>query len=221
MEKIYYHPFCPKSRLLKIITNEYINNLESEKIDYWRDIERVRKIDPLGELPIIIHGNKAISGIYAICEFLKDSFPESHFIPNSIEELAEVRRLIYWINTRFHREVTAHFINEKLIKLTMLREDINTNSLRIARNNLYEHCRYFKTLIDNYGYLATEKISFADIFLASHVSIIDYFEEVNWDRIYWMKNWYATIKSRPSFREILKYRLSVFSPPKYYENPDF
>jgi glutathione S-transferase len=36
-----------------------------------------------------------------------------------------------------------------------------------------------------------------------------------------MKEWYALLKSRPSFRPILEDRIAGFAPPEYYSDPDF
>lgn len=222
MIKLYSHNFCPKSRFIKILLHENQIDFEEEKIDFWREKPKIMTIDPLGELPIIkITDDQTLSGIYTCFEYIKDLTPDSHLNQESCEEMANVRRMIHWLNTRFHKEVSAYFINEKIIKILSLKVPANTENLRIARQNFYHHCSYFQSFFNKYGNMTSNNLSHADFFLASHISVLDYFGEVNWDKLSWLKNWYAAMKSRPSFRQILKARLSVISPPSYYEDPDF
>ena len=46
-------------------------------------------------------------------------------------------------------------------------------------------------------------VSAADLAAAAHLSIPDYLGDVPWNEDEAAKNWYARIKSRPSFRPIL------------------
>lgn len=222
MIKFYHHGFCPRSRFIKSLLNELNIDFKEEKIDFWREKAKIVALDPIGEMPIIITpSGDSLSGIYPIVEYISDLSPASHLIPKTIEEQASVRRMIYWLNTRFHKEVMAYFINEKFIKLSSLKGSANTDNLRIARQNFYHHCSYFNKLFNKYGNFASLNTSYADFYLAAHISLLDYFGEVNWDKIIWLKTWYAAMKSRPCFRDILKAKISIISPPSYYEDPDF
>ena len=61
----------------------------------------------------------------------------------------------------------------------------------------------------------------ADVVAASHISTIDYFGEIKWDNFPLIKQWYAIIKSRPSFRSILQDHIAGFVPYTDYANLDF
>ena len=79
----------------------------------------------------------------------------------------------------------------------------------------------FLILIKKRTFLAGELFSIADIAYAAFLSSLDYLSEVNWERIPETKKWYASIKSRPSFREILKEKIYTIPPAKNYQNLDF
>jgi len=64
-------------------------------------------------------------------------------------------------------------------------------------------------------------MTLADFAAASHLSCLDYISDVDWNRHSVVKDWYATIKSRPSFRPLLVDHLSGFPPPDHYSNLDF
>jgi glutathione S-transferase len=56
---------------------------------------------------------------------------------------------------------------------------------------------------------------------AASFSILDYLGDIDWNQYEDVKEWYALMKSRPSFRSLLADRISGLKPPAYYENPDF
>ena len=70
-------------------------------------------------------------------------------------------------------------------------------------------------------FIAGEIFSIADIICASYFSTLDYLGEIDWERINFTKKWYAKIKSRPSFRDILEERLFSIPASKNYKNLDF
>jgi glutathione S-transferase len=61
----------------------------------------------------------------------------------------------------------------------------------------------------------------ADLAAAAHLSAADYLGEVPWNEDEAAKNWYARVKSRPSFRTILADALAGLPPSKTYTDLDF
>ena len=51
--------------------------------------------------------------------------------------------------------------------------------------------------------LAGEQLTYADLAAAAHLSAADYLGDVPWHEDESAKNWYARMKSRPSFRPVL------------------
>jgi glutathione S-transferase len=69
--------------------------------------------------------------------------------------------------------------------------------------------------------LAGNTLSLADFAAAAQISCLDYLGDMIWDKHPMIKEWYAVIKSRPSFRQILMDRIVGFTPPPHYQNLDF
>ena len=69
--------------------------------------------------------------------------------------------------------------------------------------------------------MAGEDFSLADISYASYLSCLDYLGEISWSEIPLTKKWYAKIKSRPSFRELLQENIYTIPSSKHYQNLDF
>ena len=64
-------------------------------------------------------------------------------------------------------------------------------------------------------------MSLADFSAAGHISALDYVGDIDWQSKPIIKEWYAKIKSRPAFRNILSDQVSGFPPPRHYNDLDF
>ena len=65
------------------------------------------------------------------------------------------------------------------------------------------HLAYIGWLAKTRNFLAGDRITYADLAAAAHLSAIDYLGDVPWNEDDAAKAWYARIKSRPSFRPLL------------------
>jgi glutathione S-transferase len=137
----------------------------------------------------------------------------------------EVRRLANWFNEKFHAEVSGPLVSERVYKRFMTREQgggpPDTDALRAARQNIRYHFAYLGWLVRTRDWLAGERMSLADLAAAAHLSSCDYLGEVPWNEDEMVKNWYARVKSRPSFRPILADMLAGVPAAATYANLDF
>mgnify|MGYP002815879690 CR=1 FL=1 len=70
-------------------------------------------------------------------------------------------------------------------------------------------------------WLAGGAMSLADFTAAAHFSCLDYISDVDWDRSEVLRDWYATIKSRPAFRGVLADQVPGIQPAPHYAELDF
>ena len=80
---------------------------------------------------------------------------------------------------------------------------------------------FLNGLLELNGYLACRELTLADLAAAAHLSAYDYFGDVEWNAVPELKDWYARIKSRPSFRPLLADRLEAVRPVAHYTDLDF
>ena len=66
------------------------------------------------------------------------------------------------------------------------------------------HLAYIGWLVRTRDWLAGDRLSYADLAAAAHLSAADYLGDVPWDEDETAKSWYARVKSRPSFRPLLQ-----------------
>ena len=164
---------------------------------------------------------EVIAGASAILEYLEDVYDSPPLIGSAPVERAEVRRLVSWFGDKFGREVSEFIHNEKFVKRFLTKGEPDSKAVRAGLANIRTHLDYIAYLTDRRNWLAGEAFSLADIMAGAHLSAIDYMGDVPWSRHEAAKEWYARIKSRPSFRSLLEDYISGFPPPKHYADLDF
>jgi len=221
------HPLCPLSRYVRLILNEY--GLEARLVEerFWERREEFLLLNPAGEIPVLVQdGMPPVPGATIIAEYLQETHgSDGRLMPTAVADRVEVRRMASWFNDKFHAEVSGPLVTERVFKRHMTREQgggpPDTDAMRAARNNIRYHLAYIGWLVETRDWLAGEELSYADLAAAGHLSAVDYLDEVPWNENEAAKNWYARVKSRPSFRPILADTLAGLAPSKHYANLDF
>jgi glutathione S-transferase len=153
------------------------------------------------------------------------SLGRHRLLPEDSGARAEVRRLLDWFNLKFFQEVSNWLMTEKVYKQFMPREQggggPDMDLVRAARANIRTHLRYIGYLAANRNWLAGDRLSYADLAAAAHLSSVDFLGDVPWDENEGAKLWYARVKSRPSFRPLLADRLPGLAPSPAYADLDF
>jgi len=222
MRQLYHtalSPFCRKIRLMlkeKSLEFELINeNPWDRKLDLFA-------LSPAADLPILVEDNGfALSGAYAISEYLEENYPGICLLGRNAAERAEVRRLVDWFDHKFDHEVRQNILFEKAFKHYFGQGAPNSAAIRQGQHNLLYHLDYIGYLAGERYFLAGDTLTLADLAAAAHLSAIDYTGDVPWDYNKTAHSWYALVKSRPSMRCILTERVPGVRPPVYYEDPDF
>jgi glutathione S-transferase len=94
-------------------------------------------------------------------------------------------------------------------------------ALRTGYAALRHHMKYLGWLAETRKWLAGATISLADFAAAAHLSALDFIGDVDWNISQPAHDWYAQVKSRPSFRALLVDRMPGVTPPPHYADLDF
>jgi glutathione S-transferase len=230
MVTLYHHPFCPHSRFVRLILGEF--GIEPQLIEenVWERRRDFLRLTADGATPVMVEATGAvIAGAQVIAEYLDETLgaemSERRLMPRGPAERAEVRRLNSWFNVKLFNEASNWLVTEKIAKRFMPTSQggggPDMNAVRAARANLRYHVRYIGHLIGSRNWLAGDRLSYADLAAAAHFSTIDYLGDVPWAEDEAAKNWYARMKSRPSFRPLLADRLRGLAPADVYADLDF
>ncbi len=215
------HPVSPQSRKLRIGMSEKKMLFILRNEEPWNLSPDIYKLNPAGDLPVFLNDGMALCGHNAIMEYLEETSREVKLMPETPRERAEVRRLIDWFDYKFYHEVYKNIVCEKVHKRFAKGLAPDSKILKIGLNNLNFHMEYIDWLTERRNYLAGENLTWADIAAAAHLSIIDYLGDAPWDGYRNAKLWYSKIKSRPSFKDILKDNIKGILPSKHYADLDF
>lgn len=222
MRQLYHTPLSPFCRKVRMCLRE--KNLEFSLVEEnpWEKNLKLFALNPAGEVPVLVEDDgTVVSGSYAICEYLEDTYPTPRLLGGHPAMRAEVRRLVDWFDHKFDYEVTQNVLFEKVFKRLMHYGPPNSAALRTGKDNIFYHLDYIGYLAQERHFLAGDVLTLADLACASHLSAMDYLGDVPWDYNDAAYRWYGLVKSRPSIRSVLSDRVHGVQPPVYYDNPDF
>jgi Glutathione S-transferase len=94
-------------------------------------------------------------------------------------------------------------------------------AIRAGLANIHYHLDYVAFLAERRPWLAGPTFTLADVAAAVQLSCVDYIGDVPWDDHPEARDWYARIKSRPSFRALLADSIPGCPPPRHYADLDF
>jgi glutathione S-transferase len=230
MMTLHHHPFCPHSRFVRIVLGEYGLAAQLAEERPWERRDAFLALNPAGTTPVLVEEDiPPIPGAGIIAEYLDEAYGaavgDKRLMPEDTVGRSEVRRLTSWFNDKFFSEVSGLLAEERVYKRSMTSAqgggEPNSGAIRAAHHNVHYHLAYIGWLLKSRSWLAGESMTYADVAAAAHLSLVDYLGDVPWSEDEGAQNWYARIKSRPSFRPILADTLPGVPPSRTYANLDF
>ena len=129
-----------------------------------------------------------------------------------------------WFNEKFFEEASNPLVTERIYKRFMS-EEMAAGALDRRDPRGQGQCALSSGLYRLAGadpnFLAGDRLTYADLAAAAHLSAIDYLGDVPWHEDDAAKAWYARVKSRPSFRLLLSEWLAGVPASRTYVDLDF
>lgn len=221
MRKLYYWWLDPFARKVRIVLGEARLQHDLKIVNPWELTEDFLALSPAGNLPVFIEEHNVIfSNSVAISEYLDESY-KLGIIGRDLFRRAEVRRLVGWFDHKFYNDVWQTIIFEKSLKAKYRMGNPDAKIIREGNTFLGHHLDYIASLLKKHDWLAGESLTLADITAAAHLSCVDYLGHIVWPNYPSVAEWYARVKSRPSFRPLLKDKVPAIAPAAHYANLDF
>lgn len=221
MARLYHVPLSPFCRKVRLTLGEKRVEVELIEERYWNPSQDFMRRNPAGKVPILRYNGTHMSESQAICEYLDESIPTPPLVPKSAEDRYEMRRLCTWFDDKFHSEVTANLVYERVNKKISGQGYPDSARIKTGSTRIKFHLDYMDWLLGKRRWLAGNEMTLADFTAAAHLSCLDYINDVDWKRSSTVHEWYAKIKSRPAFRTLLADQIPGFPPPAHYADLDF
>ena len=221
MRRLFHHTLLPECRKVRLALHEKRLEFTEHSVDPWRQDDDLLTFNPSGELPVLVDDDTIVCGHTVICEYLDEAYPEAPLFGGTPAIRAEARRLAQWFDEKFQREVTQHLAGEKLTRRVNANAAPDSRALKAGRENIHTHMQYIAWLTERRSWLAGDHLSVADLAAAAHFSLVDYSGDVPWDDHPLTKEWYVRVKSRPSFRALLRDVIQGIPAAKVYADLDF
>ncbi|HKT13931.1 MAG TPA: glutathione S-transferase family protein, partial [Allosphingosinicella sp.] len=189
----------------------------------WTRRDEFLDMNPSGQTPVMADSAAGIilMDSAAICEYFEETIERSPMIPGTAINRAEIRRLVAWFDDRLYGDVVQPMMDERMRKRLVNRDPPDTRILREAMKVANSHLDYIDYLLDHRRWMAGPVLTLADLTAAAHLSVADYLGGLDWRGHKQTVDWYAVMKSRPSFRSFLGERMEVIAPPPHYDKVDF
>lgn len=221
MLRLYHVPLSPFCRKVRLVLAEKKMDVELIEERYWEQSTEFLRRNPAGKVPILRHEGALLTESTPICEYIEEFNPEPSLIPKDPKARYEMRRLVSWFDDKFHQEVTSNLLYERVNKKVSGQGFPDSKNIKEGARKIKYHLDYMAWLLEHRRWLAGDAMTLADFAAAAHLSSLDYISDVDWNRSSVVKDWYAKIKSRPAFRNILSDQVSGFPPPRHYNDLDF
>jgi glutathione S-transferase len=221
--RILFHLWLsPFSRKVRVLLAEKGLPFELKVEKTWERRTEFLAMNPAGDVPVLIEPDgTTLTDSQVIAEWIDETQAPPSLIGVDPLQRAETRRLVQWFDGKFNHEVTENLVGERVMKRFLKLGEPHAPAIRAGLANIHYHLDYIGWLAERRTWLAGDDFSLADISAAAHLSCVDYIGDVPWDQHDAAKDWYARVKSRPSFRPILADHIPGLSPPGHYADLDF
>ncbi len=154
--------------------------------------EKFRKINPMGEVPVLRHNGKTISQSGAILQYL--SSKTALFTPNSSDLKLEINRWLLWDNYK----LTPNLATGRFMSLFLPEEKRNQSVIDFLIGRASTSLKVLNTHLENRDFVAGKEIWIADLSIAGYIFFTEEFgfdmspfpNVIGWrNRIRKLKNW--------------------------------
>jgi glutathione S-transferase len=148
MHRLYHYPLSPFSRKVRLVLAEKKIEVELVEERYWEERADFLRLNPAGQVPVLRTEALILPESNAICEYLEERHPNPPLLPKTPEARAEARRLTYWFDDKFYREVTRNLIGERVEKKVMGRGYPDSKNVKAGSQKIKFHLDYMAWLLD-------------------------------------------------------------------------
>ncbi|MDA4844760.1 glutathione S-transferase family protein [Hoeflea poritis] len=187
---VFYTNPMSRGRIARWMLEETGAPYETRILDYDGDMKApdYLKLNPMGKVPTVVHGDTVVSECAAICAYLADAFPDAGLAPPTDRRGAYYRWLFF----------AAGPLEAATVNRAMGFEVPRERERTVGYGNFSRVMDALEMAVSGSDYIAGETFSAADVYVGSHVSWGLQFETIE-DRAAF-RAYRDRVTDRPAFR---------------------
>jgi glutathione S-transferase len=100
--------------------------------------DEYKKMNPRGQVPVLVADGTVITQIVAICGYIADAFPAAQFMPTDALKKARMQQTFAWMNNTVHPTFTHVFMPRKFSADESAQASIKAHNLELFKAQLAE-----------------------------------------------------------------------------------
>ncbi len=126
---------------------------------YWEADPDFLRRNPAAKVPVLRLDGIMMSESAPICEYIEETRPEPSLLPSDPVARLEVRRLVSWFDDKFHHEVTAKLLYERVNKKVIVQAYPDSKNVTAGAKAIKYHLDYMTWLLDMLRCLAAAHLT--------------------------------------------------------------
>lgn len=186
---LYTHPQS-RGRIAHWMLEELDEPYETVWLDYASTMQAPEylRINPMGKVPAIQHGEAIVTETAAICAYLADQFPDKLLIPTTPKNRAAYFRWLFFAAGPLEQAVTA-----KSQHWTVTPEQEGF----LGFGNYTKTLNTLASALKHHTYIAGDQFSAADVYVGSHISWGMLFKTIEKQPVF--EDYVARLYKRPAY----------------------
>lgn len=150
-----------RGQIVRWMLEEVGEPYEQVILDYATTLkgEEYLKINPMGKIPTIKHGDRIVTECAAICAYLADAFPEAGLAPSPADR-ADYYRWLFYTAGPAEQAITSHHLKW---------EPTQEQQRMVGFGSYDKVVEVLEDLVSNRAYVAGGKFTAADVYVGSQL----------------------------------------------------
>jgi glutathione S-transferase len=195
--RLYANSLSPFVRKVRIVLHEKRVAFDTVEIEHGADRDALLRVNPRGEVPVLVDGDLVVTGSAAICDYVEATHPQPALLPAEPGERARVKWLEAVADT--HTDALQFFAFLLAARRPELRDEVPSAAQALA-HAVRQHYAFLDRRLAGGDYLAGD-LSRADVAFVPHVTSLGVLGEPVPDDCAHVKRWLDRMLSRPSVRQ--------------------
>ncbi len=185
---LYTNPLS-RGRIVRWMLEEVGQPYDTEVVFYGEVMKSpgFRAINPMGKVPVLVHGERIITECAAICAYLADAFPEAGLAP-PIDERAAYYRWLFFAAGPVEAAVTNHALG--FVAPEDRQAMVGYGSFEVMQDTL-------ETAVQGKTFIAGDRFTTADVYVGSQIGFGLQFGTL--DRRPAFEAYWAGLAARPAY----------------------